>query len=330
LTIASLFTIREACADDRPVILDMLSRSLGFTRDATFDAFFSWKHDQNPFGPSPAWVACDGDRIAGFRTFARWEFEHPDGRVRRAVRAVDTATDPDYQGRGIFRLLTEHALEALTRDGVDFVFNTPNAKSRPGYLKMGWHVVGRVPASVRMRGLRAPARIARARVPAERWSLLTDAGEPAARVLADLRVATLLDRLAHPSGLRTRRSVEYLRWRYGFEPLRYRALVVDDEPRRGLAIFRVRRRGDATELALCEVLCPAGKTRAERALVRMVAADCDADYVIRLGGKRVDGAGYLRLPRQGPILTWRGVTATNNAPPALGDWRLQLGDIELF
>ena len=31
------------------------------------------------------------------------------------------------------------------------MFNTPNDKSRPGYLKMGWHQVGRPPSSVRVR-----------------------------------------------------------------------------------------------------------------------------------------------------------------------------------
>ena len=29
------------------------------------------------------------------------------------------------------------------------MFNTPNDQSRPGYLKMGWQVVGRVPIGVR-------------------------------------------------------------------------------------------------------------------------------------------------------------------------------------
>src|SRR4029079_3500391 len=101
-----------------------------------------WKHVDNAFGRSPMWVACDGERIAGFRAFMRWEFEGA-GEVKRAVRTVDTATHPDYQGQGIFTKLTLAGLEELAAEGVDFVFNTPNDKSRPGYLKMGWHVLGR-------------------------------------------------------------------------------------------------------------------------------------------------------------------------------------------
>ena len=72
----------------------------------------------------------------------RWEFQRGD-EVFRCVRAVDTATHPDYQGRGLFTRLTKAALPELVADGVKFVFNTPNDQSRPGYLKMGWQAVGR-------------------------------------------------------------------------------------------------------------------------------------------------------------------------------------------
>src|SRR5262249_20381845 len=127
-------TIRRAGPEDESAVLELLAASLGWKRDETFETFFAWKHERNPFGPSPAWVAVDAGRVVGFRTFLQWQFEHPDGRPRRAVRAVDTATAPDYQGRGVFRRLTLHAVDELREDGIDFVFNTPNAKSRPGYL----------------------------------------------------------------------------------------------------------------------------------------------------------------------------------------------------
>src|SRR5205823_70862 len=133
---------------------------------------------RNPFGASPAWVALDGDRVIGFRTFMRWEFGHA-GRVYRAVRAVDTATHPEYQGRGIFSQLTRAGLDAMHNDGVDYVFNTPNEQSRPGYLKMGWHLVGRLPVSVRVRSPFSGLRVLRARVPADKWSSVCNAGVPA-------------------------------------------------------------------------------------------------------------------------------------------------------
>ena len=96
------------------------------------------------------WVACDDDRVVALRVLLRWEFTRG-GETLRAVRAVDTATDPNYQGRGLFRTLTMHGLDQMREEGVDFLFNTPNSQSLPGYLKMGWQVVGKVPAAFRVR-----------------------------------------------------------------------------------------------------------------------------------------------------------------------------------
>ena len=188
-------TVRRAVDGDRPAVLALLADSLGWARDDSFADFFDWKHRQNPFGPSPAWVAVADDEIVGFRTFLRWEFEHPDRRRRRAVRAVDTATAPAYQGRGVFRALTTTAVAELTDDGVDFVFNTPNDQSRPGYLRMGWFDVGRLPLEARTTRIAGLWRMRTARVPAERWPVETAAGSDAAALLADDAVATLLETL---------------------------------------------------------------------------------------------------------------------------------------
>jgi hypothetical protein len=184
--------------------------------------------------------------------------------------------------------MTLESIDELRAGGVDFVFNTPNEQSRPGYLKMGWQEVGRLSAAVRPSGGRALGRMLRSRVPADRWSRATQAGDPAARVLAEPGVRQLLDQLAPPRGLRTHRSVDYLRWRYSFEPLAYRALAAGDDATRGIAIFRIRRRGSAEEVALCELLVPAGDTRAERELERSVARVSGGDYVIRLGSSDRD------------------------------------------
>src|SRR6476661_3097935 len=126
--------IRRAVADDRPAILELLAAALGWVPDAQHASFFEWKHDTNSFGVSPAWVATDstnnGD-LAGVRIFLRWEFVDRDQQTRKAVRAVDTATHPKQQGKGIFRRLTMQALDELLAEGTDFVFNTPNSQSRP-------------------------------------------------------------------------------------------------------------------------------------------------------------------------------------------------------
>lgn len=317
--------VRGASADDRRNILTLLSRTLGWRMDARHEALFMWKHAHNIFGPSPAWVAYAGDDLVGFRTFLCWQFEVA-GTPIRAVRAVDTATAPEYRRHGAFRRLTIHALDELRADGTEFVFNTPNNQSRPGYLRMGWQVVGRVPLAVRPMALSGLFRMASARVPAELWSVRISAGEPAASVLEDGKsISDLLASRPRTDAMVTRRSVAYLRWRYGFAPLGYRAVVLRDNAARGLALFRVRRRGAAREAVLCEVLARGGDRASGRQLAREVARTAGADYLLRVAGS-CDAC--VQLPRQGPILTWNPLR--NSLRPARRDWDLTLGDVELF
>jgi hypothetical protein len=246
------------------------------------------------------------------------------------VRAVDTATAPAYQGRGIFRRLTMTAVEALTAEGVDFVFNTPNTNSRPGYLRMGWSTIGRVPLVVRVGGVSGALRMRASRVAADRWPVETGAGIDAGVVLADARVVDLLDAMRAPRGFRTAKTTEVLRWRYGLAALGYRAIAVDDDPSRGLAVFRLRRRGRAVEVGISDVLLPSGAAAAERQLLRTLARETGADYAIRIDRtSRFAQGGYLPFPRQGPVLTWRPL-ADPSPPPSLRELDLTLGDVELL
>jgi GNAT superfamily N-acetyltransferase len=329
MTTSVRLEIRRAVDADEPAILSLLSDSLGWARDDRHDALFAWKHRESSFGPSPAWVAFDGGRLAGVRLFLRWEFTRGD-EVLRAVRAVDTATHPDYQGRGVFTELTLRALDDLDREGVAIVFNTPNDQSRPGYLKMGWQVIGRVPVAVRATSPRALVKMLRARVPAERWSAPSGAGSPARELLGDrVAIEALLASRTAGRAITTRASAGYLAWRYASPPIDYRALAAHDGPESGLALFRVRERGPTRELVVADVIVPGDDPRLRRELLKRVARVADADYLIATTTSVAPRAGFLHLPRQGPILTSR-LVADGGDPPPLPDWRLTLGDVELF
>lgn len=320
--------LRRAVEDDRPAILGLLGHALGWGDDARFAEFFAWKHRDNPAGPSPAWVAVDDGRVVGLRTFLRWELEGDHGDVVRAVRAVDTATHPDHQRRGIFSRLTSLALEELVADGVDLVFNTPNDRSGPGYLKLGWRRLGPVPVSCRPTSPSAVLRMAGARRAADRWSLPVAAGRPATEVLAGPVVEDLVASQPPGMGLRTPRTPAFLAWRYGFAPLHYRAVLAGDDVGDGFAVFRARRRGAAVEGAVSDVVVPGGDPRLVRRALARVAATPELDYVLGLGATSPLRAGFVPLPGQGPTLFARSL-ARATAPPLAG-WDLTLGDVELF
>jgi GNAT superfamily N-acetyltransferase len=320
-------TTRRAVDADLESILGLARRALGWKDDDT--AFLRWKHFANAFGVSPMWVALDGERIVGFRCFMRWEFTGRDGDRLRAVRAVDTATDPEYQGRGIFRRLTLGAIEELRDEGVAFVFNTPNDKSRPGYLKMGWREVGRLPVAVMPARPRAALVLHTARAPAGRWPVPTSAGEDPTRVSEDAAgLAELLDSQPAPIALTTRRGVEYFNWRYGYQPLGYRVVLLGASVRDGLAVFRCRQRGKAVEATVCDVLAPEDDPRVRGRLLRRVRAEANADYLMAIDRRPFGPGPLVRVPRLGPTLTARALGAT--PPTDMRDWALTLGDVELF
>lgn len=124
-------------ASELPQVLALTKAHLD---DEFSEAFFKWKHLENPFGVSFAMGAWESDRLVGLRLFMRWEFIGPNNEIVKAIRPVDTVTHTDYRGKGIFKTLTLQGLE-LNHNNYDIIFNTPNQNSLPGYLKMGWQKI---------------------------------------------------------------------------------------------------------------------------------------------------------------------------------------------
>jgi GNAT superfamily N-acetyltransferase len=325
-------SVRPFVADDVPRVLELLDASLGGgPAGRRPPEFFRWKHLENPFGPSFMFVAeCDG-KLIGLRALMRWRFSTDDVTIR-AARAVDTATHPDYQGMGVFRRLTLTALETLAGQ-VDLVFNTPNDKSRPGYLKMGWREVGRMPVAVRVRRplrllVGRPTRLQPAVSVASAGSVLGRRDE----------VARLLEReWPTPGALATPRSVEYLHWRYAAAPLLgYRAVTEERAGElAGLAVFRVRRRGRLWESTIAELLAGGDASTARRLLRRAAgAAPCDHLTFHAPAGsppaREARRSGFLPTPAGISLVVNPLHDGIRPDPTDLRAWALSLGDLEVF
>lgn len=350
---ATTLAHRNFAETDEAEVLSLLSASLaGGPAGALTSSFFRWKHLDNPFGTSPGLVALDDDRIVGVRLFLRWKLEAA-GRLFHAVRAVDTATHPDYLRRGIFRELTLSLLADLEKtEQVDLVFNTPNADSRPGYLRMGWQEVGVLPVHVApvrwTRFLRGMTSANRANASGGAAAVATSASDTSPRASSSLPDAASaftdresLDDLIRqrPSTvrLRTALSVDYLHWRYVDAPgLDYRCVPVERNGRLvGVGFGRLRRRAGLTEFTLGDVLVERGDPRIVRAVLR-AARRSGADHVTaHLSGAAGSGpaavlTGYLPVPNNGIRLVAnpRGRTSTSVLNPA--GWQLSLGDLEVF
>jgi GNAT superfamily N-acetyltransferase len=327
-------SMRRADPEDFAAIVNVCGEALHWSGEGRDAAFFEWKHQLNPFGPSPIWVAEHDGGIVGVRAMMRWELHRPDSGIRRMARAVDTATLPAFQGRGIFSRLTSAAVEELTAERVAAIFNTPNDQSRPGYLKLGWSELGRVPVKVRLRSpLRLPLllpAIARSRTAADKWGLPTTVGlDPAGALADDDEVEALLRRCQPAGQWSTPLSVGYLRWRTGFDPLACRVQpIIGPSLSSGLMVFRLRQRGGLRQLSLLHLVAPAGSGGACRRAIGRLLADTGADVVLASGTGVGMSSALVPLPRGGPLLTWRPLAETDQ--PDISEVDLPLGALELF
>jgi N-acetylglutamate synthase-like GNAT family acetyltransferase len=325
--------IRTATEHDIPLIVELLKKSLGEELMPKSKEYWQWKHVDNPFGKSPVILAFENDTLVGVRAFMRWQWKSA-GQIFESVRAVDTATHPDYQGRGIFKKLTLELLDYCAREKWHFVFNTPNNNSKPGYLKMGWKEAGKLPISI---PVVHPFSIALNISRLKHSSINVNDNNrelyfehPGLDELLKQNVARCKDQIM------TSHSVSSLLWRYQNVPVaKYFTRGLQTGGKLNvLLVYRLKSSKAGNELRVTDIFMDADKYKAEvRAMVKDLVKLHAADYVTVSGlNSWLNGTGsYLRKLPVGPVVTVRNITfdAANSLHNFIG-WSPSVGDLELF
>ena len=96
--------IRQAKQEDIDSIVVLLQASLGESLLKKSAEIWNFKHVANPFGESTVLLAEENNELIGVRAFMTWRWQMGN-QIWNAFRAVDTATHPNYQGKGIFKKL---------------------------------------------------------------------------------------------------------------------------------------------------------------------------------------------------------------------------------
>jgi GNAT superfamily N-acetyltransferase len=330
------WTVREMVSSDTEDVLRLLELCMPNSPIPRKKDFWEWKHFKNPFGASPGLLAFSNSVLIGIRVFMRWTWVSGVNEVA-AVRAVDTATHPDWRGRKIFQNLTGALLEQMKSQGVSFVFNTPNRFSLPGYLRMGWQAVSKVPLWIKpVHPLRFIAQFPRRKT--DEW-ILQDHSKSLAQILDQ---ADLTEHFEMPGEKRyhTARTVQYLRWRYKEIPhFSYHSKWGKEGNAFALLIFRKRIRKNFRELSMSEIVMSpndAGIAIARR-LLKEIAFESGAHYMIATAAagteqiKVLRSCGFLPTGKIGPVLTVRMLNPpTGPDPLTWSSWSCSIGDLELF
>jgi GNAT superfamily N-acetyltransferase len=342
------YPIRTCEPKDEAAILALLRETVGETAASQkTTTFWKWKHASNPFGASYSVCATDPVtcELVGLRTLMWWQLRPTGGQALDAVRPVDTATHPGHQRRGIFSALTRYAIDDLETRGIPFIFNTPNANSLPGYLKLGWSVVARFPIYLRPVRL---GRIVRAAVRPSRSD--TEGANDSSRLISwaefrqnhDADLKTLIERNERTRrhvGYRTVRDLPYLDWRYGEHPdIEYSVHPSNgEEGLDGLIIGRdvTGARGMRTFVITEMLLRDPGRAAGARLLRGLIRAR-HHDYLMAhfaegtVERQALFRAGFVRAPRRGYTVVARALNLAPADPTHAGSWDLTLGELEIF
>ncbi|GAB3665039.1 hypothetical protein GCM10028791_40750 [Echinicola sediminis] len=317
--------LREATTSDIPAIVELLKSSLGESMIPKSESLWKWKHLSNPFGPSPVWLAEEKGNLAGVRAFMQWEWQKGNQPIK-ALRAVDTATHPDYQGKGIFKQLSLGLIKECSPKGYQFIFNTPNKNSLPGYLKMGWQKKGRL--SVRTTILR-PFHLLK--------GLKNKESSPISLGLQKWPEEISLPEY-NPPLFATNLSPSFLYWRYAQNPLFKYGCLTDQESY--LCIFRIKSHTWAQELRISELIGlqknqQINSLHLKKQLKELIAT-YPVDFIAYSGSalQQFPSLGILSNIKTslGPLITLRNLNVAEDDFDQLlkNELSFSLGDLELF
>lgn len=317
--------IENATISDTQEIVQVLKSSLGEGLLPKSAAYFEWKHVRNPFGQSKIILAKDKGKIVGVRVFMKWVYQNDIGQVN-AVRAVDTSTLPEYQGKGIFSKLTMKAVEECKAENYTMVYNTPNPISLKGYLKLGWFSNGKMPIYIGL-GSIFPSFFEKGKQ--EKWLQQFDIVKALNKLNSDWNLYNF-------DGIyRTPLSKKYLTWRYADCPVAQYGAVI--EPGKFGIIFRMKKTFRFTELRICDLWLEQSQflsdsIQAKKYILREIKpliVTCSG--ITGIAGEKKKHIGLFGPYNMGPLTTLRTLSDDSlTSFKQFESWSPSLGTMELF
>ncbi|MDL0131631.1 GNAT family N-acetyltransferase [Halobacterium salinarum] len=143
------YVVRPFLEEDEEEFLDLHANVFG---DKPAE-WFNWKYSENPYidhVPILTVEEVQTGRCVGFRPHLALKLRKGSWRGV-GLQPCDTIVHPDHRRQGLFTKMTQAAICKYKDEDIGFFFNFPNEQSRPGYLKLGWEVVGEMQTETRIR-----------------------------------------------------------------------------------------------------------------------------------------------------------------------------------
>jgi len=198
------------------------------------------------------------------------------GSVRLAMQSVDTITDTEFRGRGLFLKLATTTYERATSEGAAFVHGFPNGNSAHGFFKrLEWTSLDPVPFLIRP--LRA--RYVLERLKLEAFARVVpnvplvmprirprNASEPISRF--DERFTDLWSDFARSVGVAVERDAAYMNWRLVEKPGEHyiHRGIFDHDRLVAFVSYTVKSKHGGSIGYVMESLCRPGQRKAFRTL----------------------------------------------------------------
>jgi GNAT superfamily N-acetyltransferase len=319
------FGVRPYRPGDETRIIELFERTFGRPMGRGENAeHWKWEFLSNPSGRVAVLLAECGPRLAAQYAVLPLRVQM-NGVVRDAALSLDTATDPDFRGRGLFPRLARQLYSDLAADGFAAVFGFPNAASAPIFFrKLGWAELAPFPLLVKLspgavaRVLASKGTPGRFAAPFAKavWSVMNRRVRAVPRSFESEPVAdfpeesdALWERARTGKRICVVRDRRYLSWRYSRHPdgvyrshvLRERGSLV------GSLVMLVEERFSLRSAFVMDLLAEESRPDVAAALVSLAESRAQAEGAEIVSGLMFPGtvaygalraAGFIPVPRR--------------------------------
>jgi GNAT superfamily N-acetyltransferase len=132
-----------------PEYVTLLQDTFPGAKERYNQAYLNWLYYENPNGPVIGFDAWDGNRAVAHYVCIPLQAQIQSSSPRKILLSLNTATHPDYRGKGLFVKLALQTYALAAEQNYDAVIGVANANSTHGFVnRLGFQLV--TPLSVRM------------------------------------------------------------------------------------------------------------------------------------------------------------------------------------